>query len=111
MGKLWLRLLGIGEEEEADLSRRGFLRLLGGAAVVGVVAPTYVFAPSGGWNNGISELFNGGLTMRQPIMYSRTIIVPTLYDNVFKASPVFTRLAEVRNQIEKQLEEDVLYGV
>lgn len=100
MHKLWLRLLGIGEEEEADLSRRGFLKMLGGAAVVTAVAPTYVFAPTGGWG---SKVFDGGLAMRSPFMYMEStaqglndFIVPQLADNVFKPSPVFTKLMKGR---------------
>jgi hypothetical protein len=90
--------MGIGEEEEADLSRRGFLKMLGGAAVV-AAAPTYVFAPSGGWNDGISEIFSGGMTMQQPIMFMESTarglndwIIPKLVDNVFKPSPIFMKM-------------------
>ena len=102
MGKLWLRLLGIGEEEEADLARRGFLKMLGGAAVV-AAAPTYVFAPSGGWNS--SEFTWNGARVIQDVMAPETVglnwfdlnpeyksIIPMLVDNYFKESPLLTQL-------------------
>ena len=95
--KIWLRVMGIGEEEEADLSRRGFLKMLGGVAVV-AAAPKYVFAPAGGWNSGLA-VFDGGVKMREPFMFMVSTprglndwVLPMLADNVFKPSPVFTRL-------------------
>lgn len=86
-----MRLLGIGEEEEADLDRRGFLRLLGGAAVVGVVAPTYVFAPSGGWPPAVAKPM---YQFKEMNAVTCDYIVPMLTDNVFKPSPLFLQLAK-----------------
>lgn len=32
------------------MDRRGFLKLFGAASTADIVAPTYFFAPTGGWN-------------------------------------------------------------
>lgn len=37
----------------ADLTRRGFLKMLGMAAPVAAVAPKYFFAPIGGWTSDV----------------------------------------------------------
>jgi hypothetical protein len=100
MNKFLWNLFGIKEDDVPELSdptRRGFLRMLGGATVVGAVAPTYVLAPSGGWNRGVVEAW------RQSFMFLESTaqglndwIVPQLTDNVFKTSPIFVHLAKHR---------------
>lgn len=105
-----MRLMGIGEEEEADLGRRGFLKMLGGAAVV-AAAPTYVFAPSGGWNKTLD--FSGGMTMAEPIMFMESTagglnwfdlnpkyksIMPLLVDNFFKETPILTQIRHTKGR-------------
>jgi hypothetical protein len=50
-----------------DQSRRGFLKMLGLAIPVAAAAPSYFFAPAGGWYSGgfVSGL-NGYLDSQQP---------------------------------------------
>lgn len=88
-----MRLLGIGEEEEADLDRRGFLKMLGGVAVV-AAAPTYVFAPSRGWTpTKVEPIYQFGFTgFKEMNSVTTDWIVPMLTDNVFKPSPLFSKL-------------------
>ena len=93
MNKFLWRLFGIDEDEVPDVSRRAFLRMLGGAAVVGAAAPKYFLAPNGGWNAGnlvkpmlsyedlsaatinipimVDKIFSGGIAIRTPIQYER----------------------------------------
>ena len=92
MNKFLWNLFGIKEDdvpELSDPSRRGFLRMLGGVAALGAIAPTYVFAPRGGWNQGL-------LATPEPFMFMESTarglndwIVPMLTDNVFKPGPLF----------------------
>ena len=49
MNKFLWNLFGIKDGDiPEDPTRRGFLKLLGGAAVVGVIQPTHFLAPAGG---------------------------------------------------------------
>jgi hypothetical protein len=98
MNKFLWNLFGIKDgdiPDEHDPSRRGFLRLLGGAAAVGVIQPTHFLAPAGGWPRVAVEW----VPYRQPELISLSeytrraqLIVPALMDNVFQPSPVFTRI-------------------
>jgi hypothetical protein len=93
MNKFLWRLFGIENEEEfVDLSRRGFLKGVGAAAVLGAAGPKYFLAPAGGWNEGGFK-FNG-VQVYQDLMVPTNYIVPMLTDNIFKTSPVFVRLIE-----------------
>ena len=75
-------------ELEVDVSRRRFLQGLGAAAVVAPIAPKIFFAPPGGW-----ELQESGIySMADLNALDMQYIVPSLVDNVFKASPIFTKL-------------------
>src|ERR1019366_1470449 len=94
MNKFLWNLFGIKEDDVPDLSnptRRGFLKMLGGAAVVGAIAPTYVFAPSGGWNLGALAA-----PASPPFMFMEStarglndFIVPQFKDSMFKTSPMW----------------------
>ena len=96
MNKFLWKLFGIEEDEIPDTSRRGFLKMLGGAAVVGAVAPTYVFAPERGWNAGvIYPTYQFGFTGFKDLnTASFDHIIPMLTDNIFKTSPLLTSLLE-----------------
>ena len=94
MNKFLWRLFGIDEDEIPDPSRRGFLKMLGGAAIVGAAAPKYFFAPEGGWNAGriVAPMLNlEGITAA-----TMDYIVPSLVDNIFKASPLLTYLRDTK---------------
>jgi hypothetical protein len=89
---LW-RLFGIEEDEIPDVSRRGFLKMLGGAAIVGAAAPKYFLATECGWNP--SVIIKPVLSYADVSAATLDYIVPALTDNVFKTSPL---LAYIRNQ-------------
>ena len=92
MNKFLWRLFGIEDEEEfVDLSRRGFLKGVGAAAVLGAAGPKYFLAPAGGWV-APSPNFAPILTLEDLNSVSVNYIIPMLTDNVFKANPIFTRL-------------------
>ena len=56
MNKFLWRLFGSEDEEEfVDQSRRGFLRGVGAAAVLGVVRPKFFLPPVGGWRPAVAE--------------------------------------------------------
>ena len=84
MNKFLWRLFGIDEDEIPDPSRRGFLKML----------PKYFFAPEGGWNAGriVAPMLNlEGITAA-----TMDYIVPSLVDNIFKASPLLTYLRDTK---------------
>jgi hypothetical protein len=99
---LW-NLFGIKEDdvpELSDPSRRGFLRMLGGVAAVGAVAPAYVFAPSGGWGQGLLAV-----PVSQSFMFMESTarglndwIVPMLTDDMFKPSPIFVHMVSHKDK-------------
>jgi hypothetical protein len=90
MNKFLWNLFGIKDDDIPDVSRRGFLKMLGGAAIVGAAAPKYFFAPKVGWNAGniYTPFLNYGDLNAATIDH----IIPALVDNVFKESPVLQRL-------------------
>lgn len=90
MNKFLWRLFGIDEDEVPDVSRRAFLRMLGGAAVVGAAAPKYFLAPNGGWNAG--NIVKPTLSYVDLSATTMDYIIPALTDNVFKAIPLLTHL-------------------
>jgi hypothetical protein len=111
MNKFLWRLFGIDEDEIPDPSRRGFLKILGGGAIVGAVAPKYFFAPKGGWNSSSqTENFQFGFSGYKDLsVITNDFIVPQLADNFFKSSPIFQKLrsnvafhggSEIRNPIQ-----------
>lgn len=92
MNKFLWNLFGIKEDDIPDPTRRGFLKLLGGAAVTGVVAPKYFLAPAGGWP--VTPV--KWVPYHQPVTISLSdLIVPSLNDSMFKMSPMFMHLSEV----------------
>ena len=96
MNKFLWNLFGIKEGDVpdptdfVDPTRRGFLKMLGGATIVGVAAPKHFLAPVGGWPELIGPAW---VPFRQPVVTSLAdLIVPSLTDNVFKPSPLFINL-------------------
>jgi hypothetical protein len=85
MNKFLWSLFGIGDEEVADLSRRGFLRGLGAAAVLTATGPKLFLPPIGGWRPEVVGW--GNITA-----VTNDYIVPMLTDNLFKPSPLFTKI-------------------
>lgn len=61
------------------MNRRGFLRLFGGAGAVATVAPTYFFAPVGGWHPSRFVSYNVFLTSGLPPQE----LLRTYYDKRF----------------------------
>lgn len=94
MNKFLWRLFGIEEDEIPDSSRRSFLRMLGGAAIVGATAPKYFFAPEGGWNAG--NIVKPMLSYEDLSTVTNDWIVPQIVDNYFKASPLLTYLRDTK---------------
>jgi hypothetical protein len=90
MNKFLWQLFGIYEDEVPDVSRRGFLKMLGGAAIVGAAAPKYFFAPNGGWNAG--NIVKPTLSYEDLSSITMDYIISALTDNGFKASPLLKRL-------------------
>ncbi len=97
---LW-QLFGIKEDEIPDPSRRGFLKMLGGAAIVGAAAPKYFFAPERGWNSGIvqPEFQFGFAGYKDLNVATFDHVIPMLVDNLFKTSPLLTRLVEAKPKL------------
>ena len=94
MNKFLWNLFGIKDgdiPDPIDSSRRGFLRLLGGAAAVGVIQPTHFLAPAGGWS---SVRMLPSVFVPDDFTGLSHLIVPMLTDNVFKTSPIFMHLSE-----------------
>jgi len=89
MNKFLWNLFGIKEDDIPDPTRRGFLKLLGGAAVTGVVAPKYFLAPTGGWSQRIVETPSSFMFMESTARGSNDWVVSCLTDSVFKMSPMF----------------------
>jgi hypothetical protein len=95
MNKFLWRLFGIEDEEEfVDLSRRGFLRGVGAAAVLVAAGPKFFLPPIGGWSPAVAEPVYqfGFLEWKDLTAVTNNYIVPLLTDNVFKPSPLFTKL-------------------
>jgi hypothetical protein len=91
MNKFLWNLFGIKDGDiPEDPSRRGFLKLLGGAAAVGVIQPTHFLAPAGGWPQ--DRIIHTPLFSSEDFTRMSSLIVPMLTDNVFKPSPLFTRM-------------------
>jgi TAT (twin-arginine translocation) pathway signal sequence len=98
MNKFLWKLFEIDDEEEfVDLSRRGFLKGMGAAAVLGAAAPKLFLPPIGGWTPAVIEpVFQFGFTGFKEInAVTFDYIVPTLADNVFKASSLFSTLRKL----------------
>lgn len=105
MNKFLWNLFGIKDGDiPEDPTRRGFLRLLGGAAAVGVIQPTHFLAPAGGWPRNPDpwpQVAVKWVPYRQPKTISLSeyteasyLIVPMLADNVFKPNPLFIRAVD-----------------
>jgi hypothetical protein len=94
MNKFLWNLFGIKDgdiPELPDPSRRGFLRLLGGAAAVGVITPTHFLAPLGGWPQ--DRLIHTPLFSYDDLTsVAKYMIVPQITDNFFKPSLLFHAL-------------------
>ena len=100
MNKFLWNLFGIKDGDiPEDPTRRGFLKLLGGAAVVGVIQPTHFLAPAGGWPRNPDpwpqdRIIHTPLFSSEDFTRMSSLIVPMLTDNVFKPSPLFFALTK-----------------
>ena len=96
MNKFLWRLFGIEEDEIPDPSRRGFLKMIGGAAIVGAARPMYFLSPVGGWKPAIVEpVFQFGFEGYKDLSaVAHDFIIPNIVDNIYKTSPVLTRLMD-----------------
>ena len=78
-----------------ELTRRGFLRLLGLAAPVAVAAPKYFFAPIGGWKSDV--IFNPENVLNCPSLSAVAAIqmeqvMPELEDLYISSSVLWEEL-------------------
>ena len=93
MNKFLWNLFGIKDGDiPEDPTRRGFLRLLGGAAAAGVIQPTHFLAPAGGWPQ--DRIIHTPSFSSEDFTRMASLIVPMLADNVFKPSPLFFALTK-----------------
>lgn len=88
------------------MDRRGFLKLFAAAAPVAAIAPTYFFAPIGGWQSDVIHSpysWDFGLSPRSNVIIHNiqfpqhddridAELLSSFYDNFFEGSPFQAKL-------------------
>lgn len=85
----WLRKF-LENEGEIDMSRRVFLKGIAAASALAATKPIFVFAPRDGWI--VTSTIDSVMTYTNINTVTMDYVTPALTDNIFKMSPIFTKL-------------------